>query len=167
MLDIEKLTVLMTMTKQQNNQEISSRSISLKSVLIRPNTTLLTSVGGPTLPVYVQGLLAATESELASKEGNLSFSVLSTVVVPTNVEGDVVDKTHCTKEEVSLVFAAQCIQYNEQIHKSDLITCLYIFTNKVHNFRFQFSQHGANVESYMLVKIKRFNAMPFKLADLI
>lgn len=33
--------------------------------------------------------------------------MLSTVVVPTDVEGDVIDKAHCAKEEVSLIFAVE------------------------------------------------------------
>lgn len=62
--------------------------------------------GGPIAPVYVHGLFAVTESELAFKEGNLSFSTLSTVVVPIDVEGEVVDKIHWGQEEKgSLGFA--------------------------------------------------------------
>ncbi len=57
--------------------------------------------------MYVHGLFAVTESELVSKEGNLSFSILSIVVVPVDVEGAVVDKTHFAPEKIgSLVFAA-------------------------------------------------------------
>lgn len=68
-------------------------------------------MGGPIAPIYVHGLFAVNESELVSKEGNLSFSILSTVVVPVDVEGDAVDKTHCTpKQTGSLVFAAHSNQ---------------------------------------------------------
>lgn len=66
----------------------------------------MTLAAGPTAPVYVHGLFAVTESELAFKEGNLRFSTLSTVVVPIDVEDEVVDKTHWGQEEKgSLGFA--------------------------------------------------------------
>lgn len=66
------------------------------------------AVGGAMGPAYVQGAFEDSESELASKEGNLSLSRLRTEV---EVEGEVVDKTHCGKEEAeaeagSLIFAA-------------------------------------------------------------
>lgn len=64
-------------------------------------------MGGRVAPVYVHGLFSVTESELVSKVGNLSFSILSNVVVPVDVEGAAVDKIHFAPEKIgSLVFAA-------------------------------------------------------------
>lgn len=54
-------------------------------------------MGGPTAPIYVHGLFVVNGSESVSKEGSLSFPILSTVVVPIDVENDAVDKMHCAR----------------------------------------------------------------------